>query len=96
MEQDTFALLAKVTAEGHEITNPFRKTYGPHVKIVCKPAAPPSCDLVVMVRNYKCERCVPAYGWTEVARFNDMSDDLAHTNAHARAIHERAKILEGE
>lgn len=64
------------------------KTYGPHVKVVCKPATAPSCDIVVLVRRPP--------GWEEVARFNDMSDDYALTNAHNRALYERRKILEGE
>lgn len=62
--------------------------YGPRVRVVCKPAAAPSCDLVVQVlRNGE---------WTEAARFNDMSDDYAHTNAHNRARQERVKLLENE
>lgn len=62
--------------------------YGPYVKITCKPAAPPSCDLVVQVYRDG--------AWHDVARFNDMADDFAYTNAGARARLERAKIAEGE
>lgn len=65
--------------------------YGPYVWIVCKPAAAPSCDLVVRVRDVTQPK-----GYREVARFNDMSDDYAHTHAHDRALAERRKILEGE
>jgi hypothetical protein len=62
--------------------------YGPHVKVVCKPAAPPSCDLVVMVwLDGK---------WREAGRFNDMSNDTAYTDADHCAKHQRQRILEGE
>ena len=71
----------------HEF-EPRPMVYGPLVKVVCKPASAPSCDLVVRVKR-------PG-GWEDVARFNDMSDDYAHTNAHNRALYERSKILEGE
>lgn len=83
-------MLTVLSNAGHEYETPRSRmqTYGPHVKITCKPAAPPSCDLVVSVWNYG--------KWEEVARFNDMSDDNAFTNAHNRAIAERAKILEQE
>ena len=65
--------------------------YGPHVKVVCKPASPPSCDLVVRVRDI-----TQPSGWRDVQRFNDMSDDWAYTNAADCARAQRAKILEGE
>ena len=71
------------------------KAYGPHVKVVCKPATPPSCDLVVMVRR-KDSHAFFGWTWVEVARFNDMSDDYAHSNAHDCALAERRKLLEGE
>lgn len=62
--------------------------YGPHVRIRCTSGKPPSCDLVVEKRADN--------AWVEVGRFNDMSDDYAHTNADALARATRAKILEGE
>lgn len=69
----------------------FVDTYGPSVRVVCRPAAAPSCDLCVEVRDKQ----APG-GWKEVARFNDMRDDFAFTNAAERARHERRKLLEGE
>lgn len=93
----TFQHLVTMEERGREVANPFGQAYGPLVKIVCKPAAAPSCDLVVMVKTYTGKHeGVPVFKWKEVARFNDMSDDFAHTNAHARAQAERRKILEGE
>lgn len=63
--------------------------YGPHVRIMCRPAAAPSCDLCVEYHDED-------KGWVELARYNDMSDDYAHTNANNRAIAARRSILEGE
>lgn len=78
----------------HELTSSRCGAYGPHVKIVCKPAQAPSCDLVVRVRVGSQD---PKYGgWREVARFNDMSDDLAYTHAAERARAERRKLMENE
>ncbi len=92
MNESTFQKLVVMEDQGREVANPFGKDYGPHVKIVCKPAAAPSCDLVVMVW----EDSPTFLGWCEVARFNDMLDDFAHVNADARAKRERQKLLEGE
>ena len=66
-------------------------SYGPNVKIVCKLAAPPSCDLVVRVRDVQSPT-----GWRDVATFNDMSDGLAYHNADSRARMERMRLMEGE
>jgi hypothetical protein len=63
--------------------------YGPNVRVVCKPAAPPSSDLVVQVRDKRT-------GWREIGRFNDMSDDFAHAHAQERALSARRSLLEGE
>lgn len=75
-----------------------RGQYGPHVRIVCKPSYPPSCDLVVQVRDEKATN--PDFtgdtGWAELGRFNDMSDDFAHLNAHNLAVSSRAKLTECE
>lgn len=76
----------------HELTSSRCGAYGPNVKIVCKPAKAPSCDLVVRVRSSDPR----TGGWREVARFNDMSDDHAYTNAAARARAERRKLMENE
>lgn len=75
-----------------------RGAFGPHVRIVCKPAYPPSCDLVVQVRD---ETVRPTErpgdtGWAELGRYNDMSDDYAYTRATERALAARRALLEGE
>jgi hypothetical protein len=49
--------------------------YGPHVRVMCRPAAAPSCDLCVEVRDTEHPQ-----GWRELKRFNDMSDDFAQSN----------------
>lgn len=59
--------------------------YGKNVRVVCKPAAEPSCDLVVQYRKGTQEE------WQEYSRHNDMSDDYAYTRAHAQGM--RAKEL---
>lgn len=92
MTEEAKAVAHRMQTEGFE---PRPQAYGPHVKVVCKPASAPSCDLVVMVRR-KDQSKFFGWSWVEVARFNDMSDDYAHTNAHNRALHERSKIVEGE
>lgn len=96
MNNSTHMKLVTMDGQGREVSNPFGQAYGPHVKIVCKPAAAPSCDLVVVVRELRENSLGTHHEWTEVARFNDMSDDFAHTNAHGRALAERRKLLEGE
>lgn len=65
--------------------------YGPSVRVLCKPASAPSCDLCVQVKD-------PAdpTGWRTVEKFNDMSNDYAHTNAHDTARRVRQKLVEGE
>lgn len=74
------------------------KQYGPWVRIRCAPASPPSCDLVVEVREH--QLCTPTgpggHVWREVKRFNDMSDEHAFTNADDLARAERRKLLENE
>lgn len=66
--------------------------FGPHVRLMRRPSATPSANYVVEVR-----RKLPTQtAWIEVAKFNDMADDYALTNAHNRALTERAKIVEGE
>lgn len=73
----------------------YPNKFGPHVRVVCRKAAPPSSDYAVQVRR---KDATAFFGWAfvDVAKFNDMSDDYALTNAHNRALTERAKIVEGE
>ena len=47
--------------------------YGPKVRVMCRPAAAPSCDLVVQVAD--------GLTWKDVRKFNDFSDSCAHLNA---------------
>jgi hypothetical protein len=49
----------------------------PNVRVMCRPAAPPSCDLCLEERV--------AGQWVERWRTNDMSNDNAHTDMAARA-----------
>ena len=63
--------------------------YGPLARVVCKPAAAPSCDLVVQVRDDEDS------GWVEIARYNDMSDDHAYIHAHNRAQLASANLEKG-
>lgn len=87
MKHELLTILGEAGKE-YEYRASRLQMYGPHIKVVCKPAAPPSCDIVVRVWNYG--------KWVDVAKFNDMSDDFALTNAHKRALEERQKILEQE
>ena len=66
------------------------KPYGPNVRVMCRPASAPSCDLCVEVRDLRSPS-----GWRTIAKYNDMSDDYAHTNAHSRAIRARADLIDG-
>lgn len=65
--------------------------YGPNVRVVCRPGPPPSSDLCVEVRD-----AMSNTGWREIKRFNDMSNDFAHTEAQSCAVEARRKLLEGE
>jgi hypothetical protein len=61
--------------------------YGPNVRIVCKPAAGGSCDLVLQ------KRASPAYPWREEDRYNDSDCDAAlYADRAARELSERFKI----
>ena len=60
---------------------------GPMVRIRVASAASPSKDLIVEVLIGQ---------WTEQARFNDMSDGFAYSNAHDMAHNLRRKLIEGE
>lgn len=62
-------------------------TVGPRVRIRITPAASPSRDLIVEVFIGQ---------WTEQARFNDMSDNMAYSNADDMAHTLRRKLIEGE
>lgn len=64
--------------------------YGPNVRVMCRPASAPSCDLCVEVRDLRSPS-----GWRTIAKYNDMSDDYAHTKAHSRAIRARADLIDG-
>lgn len=62
-------------------------SYGPHVRVVCKPVDGKFCDLVVLRRD--------GSKWAEVSRHND-SNPTALDDAYKSAINARRQILEGE
>lgn len=64
--------------------------YGPHVKIVCRPAPGACCDLCVDVRDNK-----SATGWRTIWSINDIEEDALH-KATTKARETRMKLLEGE
>lgn len=64
--------------------------YGPHVKIVCRPAPGAACDLCVDVRDVKAPT-----GWRTIWSIND-SEPNALLEATLKAKQTRAKLMEGE
>ena len=64
--------------------------YGPNVRIICRAGPPPSCELCVEVRDPQSFN-----GWREIKRFNDMSNDFAHSEATACALAARRDLTDG-
>lgn len=61
------------------------RPYGAHVRVVSRPAAPPSCDIVVLAKE-------PDGTWVDAWSTNDMSNDFALTDAASVAYSLAQKI----
>ena len=64
--------------------------YGPHLKVVCRPAPGASCDICIDVRDN-----TQPEGWREVWSINDsLPNALLQATVQARKY--RQALLEGE